>query len=67
MTTTNENSRPVPLIASRAILLIRGNYERDVNQAAGEALEAMGLKPADGWRIDLDTLMAVKNGQDNHG
>jgi hypothetical protein len=40
--------------------MLAESYGREVQIVAAEALESMGLSPADGWRLNVETRVAFR-------
>ena len=59
-----QETKPLFAIATTAIRLMKAEHARDENLVAGQALDAMGLSPNDGWRVDLANGLAFREVQD---
>jgi len=55
-----QETKPLFAIATTAIRLMKAEHARDENIVAGQALDAMGLSPNDGWRVDLANGLAFR-------
>lgn len=53
-------SIPIPAIAQNAAMRAAQAHQHAMNVLAGQTLEAMGLAPSDGWRVDFGTNLAVR-------
>lgn len=49
-----------PKILRRTLGMIKVRTEGEVNDAIREAMEAIGITPAEGWRANLETKQFVR-------
>lgn len=48
-------SHKIPKLANSALALARQNFNANVQEIASQTVEALGLDPAEGWRVNFDT------------
>ena len=57
-------SKPIPAIARTALELVNAEYQRTIQLVAAQTIAAMGLDLADGWKVDFDNGVAIRETPD---
>ncbi len=58
------DSKPLPAIALTAIQLITAEHNRAVDVVARQALDVMGLRIEDGWKVNVGDGVAMREVKD---
>lgn len=57
--------KEIPAIAKSAMALAQQDFQQIVNTLGGQALEAMGLDPSEGWVVDFTQGVAFREVPDS--